>query len=199
MDKKQKKPLLRRILAWIGGTVLTIVLVAVFYVAVVLGQPQSDLDAEVDMHQPLVNASPAVNLVAGQSVDGVAAAFPTPILSCAPGGALTLVGGTSCDMAYENGFARICTLNYADAQGTVLQAVSIYPARALELIPQDGYRLVGAGPAIAGVPSVRMEKAGSIRLHAQAPTGLYVVTVPAMEDEALTVLLRPLQLLAGAE
>lgn len=195
MKQSAKRPLWRRILAGIGGTLLTILLLAVFYVTVVLGQPQKDLESSVDLTQPLRAPSPAIELAAGQPLDEVIAAFPVPVLCCAPGGALTMIGGTSYDTAFESGVARITSLRYQNAQGDEVQAVSIYPARALSLLAGDGWRLVGAGPALAGTPSVQMTKGDTVRLHAQSTDGLYAVTTRVQDADVLQELLRPLQLL----
>lgn len=195
MQRRPKGRWRRQLLRWIGGAVLTVVLTAVFFVTVVLGQPQQDMAGAIDPDQPLTAPSPAINLAPGQSADELTATFPAQVLSCAPGGTLTLEGGVSYDLAFEEGVARVLTLRYVTAEGMPLEVTTIYPARALALLRDDSWRLTGAGPAMAGLESVRMEKDGQVRLHAQGPAGVYAVTVQAVPEETLKELLRPLQLL----
>ena len=181
------------------GTVAAALLIAVFYVAVVLGQPQPDENAlNVQSDQPLMTASPAQALSSEAELQGLMARFPVPVLYAQGGGALTLRSGTSQDLAYEDGFARIITLVYAaqvNGQDAEITVQSIYPARALPLIPKGDYTIAAvAGPSVAGLATVRMENARAIRLHAQSADGLYVITLPGASSQELGALLRPLQL-----
>lgn len=187
---------IRALLRTAAALVLALILAAVFYVTVILAQPQDDLNEAVDRHQPLLTASPALHADAGAEATLISA-FPGPVLCPAPGSGWTVVDGESCDVPFENGQARKLTLRCRTDSGAEVEVVSIYPARALPLIPRSGYALTGAGPALAGTPSVRMDRDGVTRLHAQGSACLYIVTLAAMDNNVLTELLRPLTLAGG--
>lgn len=180
------------------AVLLTVVLMAVFYLAVILGQPQENPDAViVSQDQPLLTASPAVTLASAQELEGMLQAFPVAALYAADTSQLTLAGGASYDLAYGSEFARVLALSYTTASGERVEVQSIYPARALELVKRGDYRLsTSLGQSLGGFQSVRMEDDASIRLHVQAAEGIYVLTVPTMTDEELTAITRALQLYA---
>lgn len=194
MEKPGKSisPVLK-LVRWIGGALAACLLIAVFYVTVILIHPQTDLSAQVDMNQPLVSAGPAIALENGD-LSALTGAFPVSVLGCAPG-SMTLTDGLCCDAGFGNGLARVLTLTYLEGQSQTIRVTSIYPARAIPLLPGDGFHLVGAGPAVAGLSTVRMEGQGMVRLHLQTTDGLYAITAPMQSNEELSALLRPLQLL----
>ena len=77
---------------------------------------------------------------------------------------------------------------------------TIYPARALSLVPRGDYRLTTAATqALAGLRAIRMESDAAIRLHAQGTDALYVLTVPQMTQDELTALTKSLQLFTIAK
>jgi len=197
---KKKNVLFHAITRYIVGTLAAALLLAVFYLAVILGQPQEseDIIARANPNQPLLAASPAVSITDEGQLDLLAEAFPAALLRPMSGSGLNFVSGTSYDTAYENGFARRVTLTYQTAEGLVMTVESIYHARALALLPKGAYHLAAiAGQPLAGMSSVRMEDGSSIRLHAQSETGLYSLTVPMMESLDLAALTRSLQLFEG--
>ncbi len=200
MKKKKRPSLLRKMIRWVITILVAALLIAAFYLAVILGHPQeSETAIQVDMHQPLLNASPAVTIATEAEMDQLNASFPVPVLQAMSGSGLTLLSGVSCDLAYENGFARRVQLTYQTAMGQQMLVESLYPARALDLLGKGDYHMGSvAGQALAGMESVRMENGSSIRLHAQSETGLYVVTVPMMDSSDLAEAIRSLQL-AGME
>ena len=190
---------MRQALRLLLGTVAAALLIAVFYVAVVLGQPQPNEQAvTVLADQPLLTASPAQTLASEGELESLMTAFPVPVLYAQSGGALTLRAGVSQDAAYEGGFARVVTLTYgAELNGQTVEITvqSIYPARALSLIPKGSYTIAAvAGQSVAGLSTVRMENDSAIRLHAQSADALYTVTLPKVSAQELGTLLRPLQL-----
>lgn len=187
------KTILRRSLTALAA----LLLMGAFYIAVILGQPQDSENTavQVDMTQPLLAASPAVNIQEESQLDALAAAFPVALLRPMSGSGLDFVSGSSYDAAYEQGFARRVTLTYRTPEGLTMTVESLYPARALSLIPKGDYRLAAvAGQALAGMQSVRMENGSAIRLHAQSETGLYILTVPMMDSAHLADVTRSLQL-----
>ena len=190
---------MRQALRLLLGTVAAALLIAVFYVAVVLGQPQPNEHAvTVLADQPLLTASPAQALASEGELESLMTAFPVPVLYAQSGGALTLRAGVSQDAAYEGGFARVATLTYGaelNGQAVEITVQSIYPARALSLIPTGDYTIAAvAGQSVAGLSTVRMENDSAIRLHAQSADALYAVTLPKVSAQELGTLLRPLQL-----
>lgn len=196
--------MLKKVLKTVLGVLAAAVVIAVFYLAVVLGQPQENPDAViVSQTQPLLAASPAVSLAGEGELESLLQAFPVPALHAVDGSGLVLTGGMSYDAAYGDGFARIAVLTYAaqvNGRQVDVSVQSIYPARALEFVPRGDYR-VGevAGQALAGMPSVRMENDESIRLHVQGAEGIYVLTVPQMTADELATITRALQLYAKEE
>ncbi|MBE5803868.1 MAG: hypothetical protein E7316_05090 [Clostridiales bacterium] len=194
----------RKALKIILGTLLAVVLVAVFYVAVVLGHPQENPEkVVVSQDQPVLTASPAQSLTTAAGLEAMLQVFPVPALYAVEGSELTLTAGMSYDAAYEDGFARIMLLNYStqlNGQTVQLSVQSIYPARALEFVPKGDYHIAGvAGQPLAGMQSVRMEDGTGIRLHAQAAEGIYVLTVPVLTADELAAVTRSLQLYAPRE
>lgn len=187
---------MRKVVRWIVTALVALLLISVFYLAVILGQPQeSDTAVQVDVTQPLLNASPAVNIAAEAELQSLLDSFPVPVLHAMSGSGLTLVSGSSYDQAYGNGFARIAQLVYQSPAGQRMTVTSIYPARALDLLGKDDLHIGStAGQALAGMASVRMENEDVIRLHAQSETGLYAVTLPAADASDLAELIRSLQL-----
>jgi len=189
----------KKALRIILGILAAALMIAVFYVAVVLGQPQENPDQViVSQDQPVMTASPAVTLTTENELDAMLRAFPVAALYAVEGSDLTLTGGMSYDATYEDGFARIMILNYTaqlNGKQVDMSVQSIYPARALEFVQRGDYHIAHvAGQALAGLQSVRMEDGVHIRLHAQGAEGIYVLTVPAMTADELAAVTRSLQL-----
>ena len=194
-----KAPAVKRVLKAIGTTLLMLLLAAVFYVAVILGDPQeAEQSVKPLVDQPLLQASPAITIDGEGHLAALLNPFPAPVMCPLSGSGLTLVSGISYDAAFEDGFGRIVSLKYANAAGQEMTVESIYPARALSLMGRKDYHLAGvAGQTLAGLRSVRMENDSTIRLHAQAEEAVYVVTVPKMESSELIAFTRSLQLFEG--
>ena len=189
----------KKALRIILGTLAAALMIAAFYVAVVLGQPQENPEkVVVSQTQPVLTASPAVTLTAESELNAMLQAFPATALYAVDGSGLTLTGGMSYDAAYEDGFARIMILNYTtevNGRQVTMSVQSIYPARAMEFVQKGDYHIAHvAGQSLAGMQSVRMEDGEHIRLHAQAEEGIYVLTIPAMTADELAAVTRSLQL-----
>lgn len=193
---KEKKTVLGRVVKAVVTAILTVLLAAVFYVAVILGEPQeAESSVKPLTDQPLLQASPAITIEGEGQLNALMAVFPAPVMRAVSGSGLTLRSGTSYNAAFESGFGRILTLTYANAAGQEMTVTSIYPARALSLMGREDYHLSGAaGQTLAGLKSVRMENASTIRLHAQGEEAVYAVTVPTMESADLIAFTRSLQL-----
>ena len=91
-------------------------------------------------------------------------------------------------------FESIIDWKTEDSEEVILQ--SIYPANAWSLL-EDGYHFSNiGGPMLFGSQSVRMEKADTVRIHAAADTGLYVMIVPKSLASKVAALSRSLQLVS---
>lgn len=199
-EPRKPHPRLKKALHVLLMTLLAMILVALFYLAVILGQPEEPENAiDIDQTQPLLTASPALNIQSERQVAALAEAFPVPVLAFMEGMGPVLVSGTSYDQAYEGGFARICELRYTTDNGLEITLTTIYPARAVELLGKDGYTLTGAAAQnLTGLTAVRMENADHIRLHAQASDAIYALTLPKLTDDTLTTVTRVLELVSKA-
>ena len=94
---------IRQALRLLLGTIAAALLIAVFYVAVVLGQPQPNEHAvAVRTDQPLLSASPAQTLASEGELESLMAAFPVPVLYAQSGGAQT----ADLDQAQQHGLTK---------------------------------------------------------------------------------------------
>lgn len=134
-------------------TLATLMLVALFYLAVVLGQPQEpENPITVSQDQPLLAASPALNIQSERQISTLSETFPVPILAFMEGMGPTLQSGTSYDLAFENGFARLTELTYTTGQRPVLYADHHLSGAGLK--PAEEGRLYshrGRGPESHGI------------------------------------------------
>ena len=198
---QDKLPLWRRIVKAVLAALLTIVLLAAFYVAVIMGTPQEEESSAITakMDQPLLTAMSSPVLIREQGQLGALLdAFPAPVMAAMNSPALTFVQGLCEDVPFEGGLGRRVTLTYRTAAGASVTVTSLYPARALALIDKADYIISGTtGLPLAGLRSVRMENAASVRMHAQGADALYVVTLPPLAATELRALTSTLQLYQG--
>ena len=174
---------------------LCLLLMAAFYLAVIIGQPQEDETASTvtpRTDQPLLSAGQdVVTITSADDLPLLLRMFPAPALTPTTSG-WPLVVGTCYDVAFENGMGRILTLTYQASDTIQVTLTSIYPARAIALLEKGDYRISASlGATLAGLRSIRMENAESIRLHAQGEEALYVMITPLLstmpERERLTL------------
>ena len=198
---QDKLPLWRRIVKAVIAALLTIVLLAAFYIAVIMGNPQEEESSAITakMDQPLLTAMSSPVLIREQGQLGALLdAFPAPVMAAMNSPALTFVQGLCEDVPFEGGLGRRVTLIYRTAAGASVTVTSLYPARALALIDKADYIISGTtGLPLAGLRSVRMENAASVRMHAQGADALYVVTLPPLAATELRALTSTLQLYQG--
>ena len=172
---------------------LSLALMAAVGFLLVLAQPKAD-DRETPASQPLLTASPAFSISSEGELRSLVESFPVPVLSFMSGSGMVFVSGSSSDIGLQGGFGRVVTLNWQTPDGDPMMLQSIYPASALSLL-NNGYHFSPvAGPTLFGADSVRMENAGTVRIHAATETGLYAVTVPRSSARNLSALSRSLQL-----
>jgi len=185
--------MVKKILARIGAVLIAVLLIVVFYLAVILGHPQKDEAAQPPLqNQPLLAGSPAMQLAPGDDPAPLLFSFPVPVLYSQD----AVHQGASYDVPFENGYARMVDLVYqADAAGQTWSVRTIYPARALSLVEKGDFRMASAtAQTVAGQSFVRMENADSLRLHAQSSDAVYVITLPKALAGEHQALLRTLQL-----
>ena len=198
---QEKLPLWRRILKLTLLPLLTLVLLAAFYIAVIMGNPQGDASSAITakQDQPLLPAMASPIRIREDSQLGLLLAeFPAPVRAAMHSSALTFAEGLIEDVLFESGLGRKITLTYHTAAGASVTVTSLYPARALSLIQKGDYTISGtSGSPLAGLRSVRMENSSSIRMHAQGTDALYVVTLPVLSAADLRTLTSTLQLYQG--
>lgn len=185
----ERPSLARRILRAVLFCLLAAALIFVFYVAVVMGQPQEDLTgraftphAAQALPEPL---SAAISLTDDRELSALAQAFPAPVMY-AEDDALVFLSGQCADVPFEDGVARVVTLTYRTADFRTLQVESILPARALSLL-EDGERtfLRRSADTMADIEYVAMQDATTLRMHAQGEEALYVLTAPLADGSVI--------------
>lgn len=185
----ERPSLSRRILRAVLFCLLAAALIFVFYVAVVMGQPQEDLTgraftprAAQALPEPL---SAAISLTDDRELSALAQAFPAPVMY-AEDDALVFLSGQCADVPFEDGVARVVTLTYRTADFRTLQVESILPARALSLL-EDGERtfLRRSADTMADIEYVAMQDATTLRMHAQGEEALYVLTAPLADGSVI--------------
>ena len=198
---QETTPLWRRILKTVLLTLLTLLLLAAFYIAVIMGNPQEDGTSAVTakQDQPLLTAMDSPILIrAADQLGLLLDVFPAPVMAAPASGALIFEQGLAEDVAFEGGLGRKITLTCRTAEGLPVTIVSLYPARAIDLIEKGDYRFSSTvGHPLAGLASVQMEDDDAIRMHAQGPEAIYVVTLPKLTGMALRTLTSTLQLYQG--
>lgn len=198
---QEKTPLWRRIVKAILASLLTALLLAAFYIAVIMGNPQEEPSSAITakMDQPLLSAMSSPIMITEQGQLGaLLEAFPAPVMAAMNTTAMTFQQGLCEDVAFEDGLGRRVTLTYRTAEGAAVTVTSLYPARALSLVAKSDYTISGTtGLPLAGLRSVRMENAATVRMHAQGSDAIYVVTLPALSAADLRSLTSTLQLYQG--
>ena len=195
--RKPRHPLLGKLSRVFFGVLATLILVAVFYLAIILGQPDApESQVVVDQTQPLLSSAPALRVNSADQLAELMDAFPVPVLCFQEGTGPTLREAVTYDQAFENGFGRIAQLTYEASGGDMeFTLTTIYPARAISLMGKGDFKLMGAATqTLNGMKAVRMEDASHIRLHAQADDALYVLTVPQISTDTLNLITRILTL-----
>ena len=186
------KKFLRILLKVLAG-LLSILLIAAVGFLLILAQTKAD-ETEKAEPQPLLAASPAVNISRETDLYSLVEGFPAPVLCFMSGSGMSFVSGTAADAALQGGFGRVATLYWQTADGEPMILRSIYPASALSLLESGYHFSTVPGPVLFGMDSVRMEKEDTVRVHAATDNGLYEVTVPKALAPKLSSLCRSLQL-----
>ena len=192
-ESKSGRRTFLQVLLKVVTALLTAALIVLIGALLVLAQPKRE-DTEKAEPQPLLTASPAMNITVETDLRSLVESFPVPVLSFMSGSGMSFVSGTSSDAGLEGGFGRIVSLYWQTQDGDPLILQSIYPASALSLLEKGYHFSAVAGPTLFGMDSVRMENADTVRVHAATDTGLYVLTVPRSAASKISSLSRSLQL-----
>ena len=177
---------------------LSIALIVLVGALLVLAQPKPEEKQKAEP-QPLLAATPAVNISVETDLRTLVESFPVPVLSFMSGSGMTFVSGTSYDAGLSGGYGRVAALYWQTQDGDPLILQSIYPASALSLL-EDGYHFMPyAGPALFGGASVRMENDETVRIHVATDQALYVVLLPRALSSQTGALCRSLQLFSVSE
>ena len=115
--KKGRKVL--QILLKVLAALFTIALIVAVGFLLILAQPKSE-DNEKAEPQPLLAASPALNISKEAELRSLVEDFPAPVLSFMSGSGLTFVSGTSADVGLDGGFGRVATLYWQTEEGQPL-------------------------------------------------------------------------------
>ena len=173
---KKRKKFFSVLLKVLTG-LFSVLLILLVGLLLILAQPKSEETEEAEP-QPLLSASPAMNISEESELRALVEDFPVPVLSFMSGSGMSFVSGTSADTGLSGGFGRVATLYWQTPDGDPLILQSIYPASALSLL-DGGYHFSPIlGPALFGSASVRMENADTVRIHAATESGLYVIRIP---------------------
>lgn len=178
----ENQPVTRRILRSVLLALLAAALIFVFYIAVVMGQPQTAGSSASPAPQPLPPPlSAPLTIDSDRELSALAGIFPAPVMF-AGSKTLTFLSGECADVPFEGGVARLVTLTYRTETFDTLTVQSIYPARALSLLGRDGRSFTGMSTDnMAGLKYVGMQDAATLRMHAQGEEALYVFTTPLAE------------------
>ena len=186
------KPTAWRVFRVILLTLLLVVFAVVFYVSVILANPQED-ETPIRTDPPLASAAPPAEMRSAADLPALLQSFPGPVLMASD--SLTLIGGGMEDKAVPGGWARVLTLLYRSPDGHELAVRSLWPAKSEEALDTAGWKLSAiAGQSVAGMESLRLEKGERLRLQCQGADALYTVETDRISGEELAALLQPLQL-----
>lgn len=188
---KQKNPRLR---LWLkrGITALSVaVLLSVFYLFAILGQPDA---AQKPKPQPLPAPMEEESAAAMADLPLMLEHFPTSVLLFLEGAGPNFTGGFSRDIPFEKGTARLMELHYRLDNGGEVVTRTYYPARAVRLIERGGYSLTGSTATVAGIRMIRMDSSEGTRLFAAGKEAAYELVLPPMPKEERLALLKNAQL-----
>ncbi len=191
---KSRKKITTLVLRIISG-ILTAVLFAAVCFVLIMAHPRPDKEKRSDP-QPLLTASPAMAVSSLPEMKAFVRSFPIPVMMFLDTDGLTFDCASSEDASLPGGKGRIASIWWKTGDGEEVILQSIYPANALSLL-ESGYHFSNTGgPMLFGSQSVRMEKADTVRIHAAADTGLYVMIVPKSLSAKIAALSRSLQLVS---
>ena len=113
-----------QVLLKVVTALFSVALIVLIGALLVLAQPKRE-DTEKAEPQPLLTASPAMNITVETDLRSLVESFPVPVLSFMSGSGMSFVSGTSSDAGLEGGFGRIVSLYWQTQDGDPLILQSI--------------------------------------------------------------------------
>ena len=172
---------------------LSLFCIAVFYLAVILGEPSADVQPvqAATVYIP-ENAIPSglPRSMGGMhmSINSYAAYFPAPILFMQESESVVFQAGNLYEIAYNKGIARYIDLIYQVADTGEVLLRSIYPAGAYDLLGKSGYSIETLPGTLGKISAVRMVGESRMRFHAQANDALYAMTAYTTDNRTMSEL-----------
>lgn len=187
----------RLLLKLFGWLLLCAVLVLVSLL-IIVGMPEKEDPAPV-LADPVLSASPAINITAESELYKLYLSFPAPVMSYLSGSGMTFVSASSADTSLSGCLTRVITQVWRSPEEDEIELLSVCPRSSLEILQSGDWHFSKlAGPELFGQKSVRMESDEKIRLHTQTDQGLYIITVSKAAKERLAAIARSLQLFSLA-
>lgn len=192
--KKTPSPFARRlraILQKIAIFLLALFCVAVFYLAVILGEPPADAGTTpaASLYIPEGPIAPSVERPTGdmnKALSEYEDYFPAPILYIPLTEGIAFRQGNLYEVAHNNGIARVIEMHYqVEGVGEVLLR-SVYPASAYDLLGKQGLEIDMLAGALGKANAVRMRGEGFMRLHTEVHGALYALTAPIDDNKTLS-------------
>ncbi len=187
----------RLLLKLFGWLLLCAVLVLVSLL-IIVGMPEKEDPAPV-LADPVLSASPAINITAESELYKLYLSFPAPVMSYLSGSGMTFVSASSADTSLSGCLTRVITQVWRSPEEDEIELLSVCPRSSLEILQSGDWHFSNlAGPELFGQKSVRMESNEKIRLHTQTDQGLYIITVSKAAKDRLAAIARSLQLFSLA-
>ena len=187
----------RLLLKLFGWLLLCAVLVLVSLL-IIVGMPEKEDPAPV-LADPVLSASPAINITAESDLYKLYLSFPAPVMSYLSGSGMTFVSASSADTSFSGCLTRVITQVWRSPEEDEIELLSVCPRSSLEILQSGNWHFSNlAGPELFGQKSVRMESDEKIRLHTQTDQGLYIITVSKAAKDRLAAIARSLQLFSLA-
>lgn len=187
----------RLLLKLFGWLLLCAVLVLVSLL-IIVGMPEKEDPAPV-LADPVLSASPAIDVSAESDLYKLYLSFPAPVMSYLSGSGMTFVSASSADTSFSGCLTRVITQVWRSPEEDEIELLSVCPRSSLEILQSGDWHFSNlAGPELFGQKSVRMESDEKIRLHTQTDQGLYIITVSKAVKDRLAAIARSLQLFSLA-
>ena len=187
----------RLLLKLFGWLLLCAVLVLVSLL-IIVGMPEKEDPAPV-LADPVLSASPAIDVSAESDLYKLYLSFPAPVMSYLSGSGMTFVSASSADTSFSGCLTRVITQVWRSPEEDEIELLSVCPRSSLEILQSGNWHFSNlAGPELFGQKSVRMESDEKIRLHTQTDQGLYIITVSKAAKDRLAAIARSLQLFSLA-
>lgn len=187
----------RLLLKLFGWLLLCAVLVLVSLL-IIVGMPEKEDPAPV-LVDPVLSASPAIDVSAESDLYKLYLSFPAPVMSYLSGSGMTFVSASSADTSLSGCLTRVITQVWRSPEEDEIELLSVCPRSSLEILQSGNWHFSNlAGPELFGQKSVQMESDEKIRLHTQTDQGLYIITVSKAAKDRLAAIARSLQLFSLA-